>query len=130
MPKRRASSKISESLRLPKAPRPEQNINFELHAPCRNCHDLNPDLLAELKGSLSTTLAEVKESKENGCQFCRLLYETYNYYYQANDHDWPNFRFTLNIGSGTPVVIERRKIVDVRYPMIKLYAPLGMFPVV
>jgi hypothetical protein len=123
MPKRRPSSKRSASLRLRKLPPLEQNTRVELHVPCNNCHDLNPDLFVKFL----TTLTKVKESKESGCQFCRLLYETYSYYRQENDYDWQDLRFTVVVGAGTAVLIERRTVVGVRYPCIKIYTPLGMF---
>jgi hypothetical protein len=71
---------------------------------------------------------KLKSRKNNGCQYC-LLYETHNYHHQENDDDGPDFGFELTVGSGTPVpvVIEKTAIPGNRYPLIKLYAPIGMF---
>jgi hypothetical protein len=50
------------------------------HLPCKTCSDPNPDLFKGINASVNTKLAKAKESKESGCQFCRLVYESDNHY--------------------------------------------------
>jgi hypothetical protein len=126
MPKHRPSSKTSTNVRRPKIPRVVKNVGIKQHGPCKACSDLNPDLFEEINTSVTTNLVTVKESNKSGCKFCRMVYETYNYYYQTNNQDWSDFRFAMEFGSGKPVQILRRAVLRVRYSVINLYAPIGM----
>lgn len=103
----------------------EQCSDCESQTRCKNCHDFNPYYLPEAAQPLVTTLAEVQQSRDAGCKFCHLLFETYTYYYRTNDEDWPDFRFKLSFPPGRPVMIQRRKNSLVRFPVISLYAPEG-----
>jgi hypothetical protein len=127
MPKRCALSETCEVLKLPRPNPPEHNVDLELQVPCTNCYDLNPDFLAAGKNSFYTNLAKVEASKENGCRFCGLLYETFNYYYEVGDKDWEGFRFIVELKPGEPVLIIRNRTVFVHYREINLFAPSGMF---
>lgn len=75
----------------------EQNFGNDLQIRCENCRDLNPHCLPETEESVVITLAEAQRSRDAGCKFCRLLCETYAYYYRKSDVDWPDFRFKLAI---------------------------------